>query len=98
MARSVCAVAAFLILGHGPALAADADSTHAARDSILTLPAVKLLLPGVLFGPELRPAAAALAAAAGAAALFAVLAAAAWAGRIQWRAPREQQREAELNA
>ena len=65
---------------------------------ILTLPAVKSLSPGALFGPELRPSMVALAAVVLATAITVLLALAAWAGRVQWRAPREQQREAELNA
>lgn len=65
---------------------------------VLTLPAVQLLKPGALFGPELRPSSEllvlTLALAAGSIAATALL----WAGRLQWRAPPEQQREAEANA
>ncbi len=65
---------------------------------ILTLPAVKILAPGAMFGPELRPSTEALLlsiALAGVTVLTTVLL---WTGRIQWRAPREQKREAEANA
>jgi hypothetical protein len=65
---------------------------------VLTLPAVKIFSPSILYGPEFRPSTEALAAVAGATVLSVVLALLLWAGRIQWRAPREQQREAELNA
>lgn len=65
---------------------------------VLTLPAVKLLEPGGLFGPELRPSMPAVAACAAAAGISVLVTAILWSGRIQWRAPREQQREAELNA
>jgi hypothetical protein len=65
---------------------------------ILTLPAVKVLEPGALFGPELRPSAELL----GVSLVLAVLSIAAtvllWTGRLRWQAPREQQREAEQNA
>jgi hypothetical protein len=65
---------------------------------VLTLPAIKLLAPGVLFGAYFRPSTELLVVVV----LFtlASIAAmvAAWTGRVDWRAPREQQREAELNA
>lgn len=63
--------------------------------SILTIPAIKVLPPSVLYQPELAPSAGtlvttiALAVLAGAAVLLA------WRGRIDWRAPADQQREAE---
>jgi hypothetical protein len=58
-------------------------------------PAIELLSPGVLYQPEIGPSAAVLAATAAAAAISAAIAFAAWQGRIAWRAPREQEREAE---
>jgi hypothetical protein len=62
---------------------------------IVTIPLIKALPPDSLYGPEFAPSAATLA---GAALLAAVLGAAtflAWRGRIDWHAPREQQKEAE---
>jgi hypothetical protein len=65
---------------------------------ILTLPAVKTLQPGALFGPALRPSPEALATV-GVAVLVSLLATLLlWGDRIQWRAPREQQQEAETEA
>jgi hypothetical protein len=65
---------------------------------ILTLPAVKSLQPGALFGPALRPSTEALAAV-GVAVLVSLWATLLlWGDRIQWRAPREQQQEAETEA
>jgi hypothetical protein len=65
---------------------------------IITLPAVAILAPAVLFGAVIRPSAPALILIL----VFAVLSIAAtvllWAGRLQWNAPQEQQREAEANA
>jgi hypothetical protein len=63
--------------------------------AIVTIPAVKLLSPSVLYRPEVGPSASAL--------LFAVAVSAAllavvyslWSGRIEVNAPVEQQREAE---
>lgn len=63
--------------------------------AIVTIPAVKLLSPSVLYRPEVGPSASAL--------LFAVAVSAAllavvyslWSGRIELNAPVEQQREAE---
>ncbi len=65
---------------------------------ILTLPAVKILTPGALFGPELRPSTEALVLSIWLAGASLLTTALLWAGRIQWRAPREQEREAETNA
>jgi hypothetical protein len=65
---------------------------------VLTLPAVKVLDPDVLFGPAMRPSLTAMAAALALALASVLLTVVVWSGRIQWRAPREQQREAELNA
>jgi hypothetical protein len=58
-------------------------------------PAAELLSPSVLYRPELAPSPGLLLALGGAAAAGCLLAAAAWWGRINVRAPREQQREAE---
>lgn len=63
--------------------------------SIATIPAIKLLPPSAFYQPEIGPSTAslgvtcALALASGAAMLWA------WRGRIDWQAPRDQQREAE---
>jgi hypothetical protein len=65
---------------------------------ILTLPAVKVLQPGCLFGPEIRPSLEALVVTLLLAALSVAATALLWSGRLQWRAPREQQKEAEANA
>jgi hypothetical protein len=65
---------------------------------ILTLPAVKALQPGSLFGPEFRPSVEALLLTVGLALLSVTAAALLWAGRLQWKAPSEQQKEAEANA
>lgn len=66
--------------------------------SIATIPAVKLLPPSVLYGPELGPSATALLAAAAGSLVLLVLVYVAWSGRITRAAPREQQREAEEHA
>lgn len=63
--------------------------------NILTFPSVKLLPPSVLYQPELAPSKGLLAWFGGTAVLLTVCAFAAWAGRLAWRAPRPQQREAE---
>ena len=65
---------------------------------VITLPAVKVLSPGVLFAPEIQPSNEALIAIAVASVLLTATAALLWAGRLQWQAPAEQQREAEQNA
>jgi len=65
---------------------------------VITLPAVKVLSPGVLFGPEIRPSAEAMVVAVVVTVLSIAATALLWAGRLQWQAPREQQREAEQNA
>lgn len=65
---------------------------------VLTLPAVKALHPGVLFGPEFRPSLAALAVVGPLSALSLLTVAALWIGRLHWHAGREQQEEAESNA
>jgi hypothetical protein len=66
--------------------------------SIATIPAVKLLPPSVLYRPELGPSASALLVCAAMSAVLLLLVYACWAGRIELRAPREQQREAEEHA
>jgi hypothetical protein len=65
---------------------------------IITLPAVEALKPGALFGPGLRPSMAGLVIVLSLALLLIAATALLWAGRLQWKAPREQQREAEANA
>lgn len=66
--------------------------------SIATIPAVKLLSPSVLFGPELRASVSALLVAAAGSAILLVLVFALWSGRIGRNAPTEQQEEAEEHA
>lgn len=66
--------------------------------SIATIPAVKILPPSVLFRPELGPSPAALLVVVLLSAALVALVYVLWAGRIEWQAPREQQREAEENA
>jgi hypothetical protein len=66
--------------------------------SIVTIPAVKLLPSSVLYQPELGPSRNALLLALAASAVLAVVVYVLWWGRIEWNAPREQQREAEQHA
>ena len=66
--------------------------------SIVTIPAVKLLPPSVLYRPEAAPSASALAATLATGAVVGVAVWALWRGRVERRAPREQQREAEEHA
>jgi hypothetical protein len=66
--------------------------------SIVTIPAVKLLRPEVLYRPELAPSPGALLVSVGVAVVLLVLVSVSWSGRIELRAPREQQREAEEHA
>ena len=66
--------------------------------SIVTLPAVKLLPPSVLYQPELGPSLDALLVAFALSALLLVVVYLLWAGRIEWDAPAEQRREAEEHA
>ena len=66
--------------------------------SIMTLPAVKLLPPSVLYQPELGPSRNALLVALGLSIALLVRRALLWAGRIELHAPAEQQREAEEGA
>ena len=63
--------------------------------AIATIPAVKIFPPSVLYQPEIGPSAAALLATLGVSALFGGLACLLWRGRIEWKAPAVQQREAE---
>ena len=58
-------------------------------------PAVELLSPDILYQPEIGPSPEMLLWTALIAAVAVVTALAAWHGRFSWRAPREQQREAE---
>jgi hypothetical protein len=66
--------------------------------SVATIPAVKLLPPSVLFGPELGPSVGTLLASLALSAALLALVSVAWYGRVEWAAPRDQQREAEENA
>jgi hypothetical protein len=63
--------------------------------AIATIPAVKLLAPSVLYQPELGPSGDALLVALAASVALLVLVYVLWSGRIELRAPAEQQREAE---
>ena len=66
--------------------------------TIVTIPAAKLLPPSVLYRPEIAPSPAAFVVVVGVAAVLAAIVYASWAGRVDRRAPLEQQREAEENA
>jgi hypothetical protein len=66
--------------------------------SIVTIPAAKALDPSILYQPEIGPSGPLLMWTALVTLLTAVGAAAAWWGRIEWQAPREQQREAQKYA
>jgi hypothetical protein len=66
--------------------------------SIVTIPTVKLLSPSVLYQPELAPSPGALLVVLAASILLGGLVYLLWAGRIEWRAQVEQQREAEEHA
>ena len=66
--------------------------------SIATIPAVKLLPPSVLYQPELAPSRGAMLAALSVSVVLLALVWLLWAGRIELRAPAEQQREAEQHA
>jgi hypothetical protein len=66
--------------------------------SITTVPAAKLLPPSVLYQPELSPSVHALLVALGSSAVLGALVYWLWWGRIEFDAPREQQREAEEHA
>lgn len=66
--------------------------------SVMTIPAVKLLAPSVLYRPELGPSLEALLISLAVSAALLVVVYVVWSGRIELHAPREQQREAEENA
>lgn len=63
--------------------------------NILTFPTVKLLPPSALYQPEMAPSPELLGWFGGVAVVLTVGAFAAWSGRLAWRAPKRQQREAE---
>ncbi len=66
--------------------------------AIVTIPAVKLLPPSVLYQPEIGPSLEALLATVALAVALLVLVYWLWSDRIEMEAPREQQREAEEHA
>jgi hypothetical protein len=66
--------------------------------STMTIPAVKLLPPSVLYGSELGPSLNALLVALAVSAVLVVVVLLLWSGRIEWNAPTEQQHEAEEHA
>lgn len=66
--------------------------------SLITLPAISILRPGVLYQPELAPASDAVIILTGVTLLTVIAGLAAWYPRIAVRAPREQQQEAEARA
>jgi hypothetical protein len=66
--------------------------------SVATIPIVKLLPPSVLYQPELGPSGAALLITLVLSVAFVPLVYFSWWNRIDWQAPREQQREAEEHA
>jgi hypothetical protein len=66
--------------------------------SLVTIPAISVLQPPVLYRPELAPTPGDLVVLLGVTLLTAVIALAAWFPRISIRAPREQQQEAEARA
>jgi hypothetical protein len=65
---------------------------------IATIPAVKVLPPSFLYQPELGPSLQAFLVVFALSAALGVLTYVLWYGRIEWEAPREQQREAEEHA
>lgn len=66
--------------------------------SIATVPIAKLLSPSVLYQPELGPSVNALWVVLGASVVLGALVYLLWSGRIELKAPPEQQREAEEHA
>jgi hypothetical protein len=66
--------------------------------SIVTIPIAKLLPSSVLYQPELAPSVATTAFALSLAGVLLLIVWLAWSGRIEMRAPRRQQREAERHA
>jgi hypothetical protein len=65
---------------------------------IATIPAVKLLPPSVLYRPQLGPSLEVLPIVLALSGVLLALVYVTWSGRIDWAAPREQQREAEEHA
>jgi ethanolamine transporter EutH len=65
---------------------------------IVTIPAVKLLPPSVLYGPELAPSADAVLVTMALSLVLAIVVYVSWSGRVRSQAPAEQQREAEEHA
>ena len=65
---------------------------------IATIPAVKMLNPSVLYQPEIGPSTAAMLFVLGVSVVLAAAVYVLWSGRIELRAPAEQQREAEEHA
>jgi uncharacterized membrane protein YidH (DUF202 family) len=63
--------------------------------SIATIPIAKLLRPSAFYQPEIGPSFAVFGATAAIALVLLAAVAFTWRGRIDWEAPREQQREAE---
>ncbi len=66
--------------------------------SVITIPAVKLLPPSVLYQGEVGPSVEAVLVALALSAALLVLVSVLWSGRIDWTAPPEQQDEAEEHA
>ena len=66
--------------------------------SIVTIPAVKLLAPSVLYQPEVGPSLGALLVSLALSAVLLLLVVLLWSGRIDLHAPAEQQRETEAHA
>lgn len=66
--------------------------------SLITIPAISVLAPSVLYQPEIGPSAEALAVLTAFTILVTLVAFATWYPRIAVRAPREQQQEAEARA
>ena len=66
-----------------------------ALSNLGVFPTVALTSPAIFYHPEIGPSPAFLLVTGLAFAFFAALAWLCWRGRITWRAPREQQREAE---
>jgi hypothetical protein len=66
--------------------------------SIVTIPLVKIVEPGLLYQPEIGPSPAVLAGVSIAAPLLVLATVVVWSDRVDWQAPLWQQREAERNA
>jgi hypothetical protein len=80
-----------------PAISLGASALQFAL-AIVTIPVVKTVPSSVLYQPEMGPSVPTLAIVTAIAAASLGVAIVAWRGRIAWRAPQEQQREAEANA